>query len=219
MSYIKYLMSKRKHLYSIFDKLAYMSDKKSIAERVFDYIDEEPYIQICLKQDLINFSSLARQIQIKLEIKNFDAIVVAIRRYQEKQKPVQAYTQKIKEVLMKSKMEIRTGINIYLVKKVTEQTLNSNYTHVIRGFDYFLVITDMKINDAIKKNENMTEIRIKSPPEIEEVPGIVYTLTQALFERNINIAETYSCYTDTILIIDKNDLLKTVTCLNKLGIM
>ena len=49
-----------------------------------DYISEHPYVKDCLKKGLINYSSLTRQICSDLDLnvkKNFDAVLIACRRY------------------------------------------------------------------------------------------------------------------------------------------
>ena len=49
-----------------------------------NYIAERPSLQMALRQDLINYSKLARQICKEHKIKQFDAVLISIRRYAEK---------------------------------------------------------------------------------------------------------------------------------------
>ena len=62
--------------------------------------------------------------------------------------------------------------------------------------------------DVLKKNENCTTIIIKSPEEIETTPGVVAFLTSLLSEQNVNVVEFISCWTETIMVVDRKDSLR-----------
>ena len=131
------------------------------------------------------------------ELKNFDAVIMAIRRYRHKLKFAKGIEEKIADILRNSKVEMRTGINVYILKDIelNAKQLSDAYAHVIKGFNYYLIITQKGLNlpNLIKKHTNLVEIRIKSPAEIESTAGIVFVIYQKLFEHSINIVETYSC--------------------------
>jgi len=62
------------------------------------YVSEHPSIKDCLKKGLINYSSLTRQITKDLNIdlkKNFDAILIACRRYYRKVRSEETNEKKI----------------------------------------------------------------------------------------------------------------------------
>ncbi len=192
----------------------------SAAKQVFAWIKERPYIVYALKKDLINFSSLARMIQKELNIKNFDAVIVAIRRHQKGIDIVKSTGKEITELLKKSRLDIKTGVNVYIVKAGSAKDIEkTKCLHLIRGSNASTVITEERLEmDCIKKRENMLEVKIISPPEIENVAGVTAYICSALAERSINIIETYSCYTDTIFIFDKKDLARVVETLEVIGI-
>ncbi len=161
-----------------------------------------------------------------LNIKRFDAIVVAIRRYQHMMKHRVDTSEEINEILKNSILEIKSGINIYIIKNPTYfpflmKELEHAYCHLIKGYNYFLIITDknLRLPKTVQKHKNVIEIRIKSPENIEKVPGVVFLIYKKLYERGINIIETYSCWTDTILLIEKKDLAAVLEILNdELGV-
>lgn len=191
----------------------------SIAKQVFSWIRERPYIVYALKKDLINFSSLARMVQKELNIRNFDAVIVAIRRYQEGIDIVKSTGKEIMELLGKSRLEIKTGVNVYIVKPHSVKDLGKSYLHIIKGSNAATIITEESLDiGCIKKKEHMLEVKIISPPEIENITGVTAYICSSLAERGINIAETYSCYTDTIFIFEKKDLTKVVETLESIGI-
>jgi hypothetical protein len=189
----------------------------SSAERVFKWLKKYPYIIWALKNDLINYSALARKIQKELEIKNFDAVIVAIRRYQRQLKPI--VDPKINEIIEKSRLDIRTGVNVYILEKSKHNFLNNMKDfHLICG-DFTTLITHEKLDvDTIRKHENVVEVRLKSPAQIESMPGFVAYLYERIGELGINIIETYSSYTETIFIIEKADLIKILNLFEALGV-
>lgn len=194
-------------------------EKLSIAEQTFRWIKKYPFIIYGLKKDLINFSSLARKIQEETKIRNFDAILVAIRRYQKQIRWIED-DKRIIEVLRGSKLEIKTGVNIYSMKSLDMELLKKiKDFHLITGIDRVeLVVTDHRL-DLEPKWENVVEIRILSPTSIETIPGVVAYVTSALAERGINILKMYSCHGDIgTFVFDKKDLPKVIEVLESIGI-
>jgi hypothetical protein len=192
-------------------------DKHSIAEQVFLWIEHHPYLRLALKNGYVNYSSLARSIQDELSIKNFDAVVVAIRRFYEKVKPRPHILQGVLDILAQSQLEIRTGINVYIVKELGE--IKADYYHLIKGSRHQIIITDQRLDIPYEKvTEGVVEVRIRSPEAIESEPGVILEIYQKLFERGVNIVETYSAYTDTVIIVEKSCLMAALEALNSLSV-
>ena len=200
---------------------------QSITKLAEEYISNHPSVKDCLKNDLINFSSLSRQIAEELDLnlkKNFDAILIACRRYQRKLKKEEILESKILKILKNSKIEIKNKvIAVVLEKDVFFGTLQNlekdikkrkEIFRIIEGASAITVITTEEFLEPIRKyfknkiiveNTNLAEITIKSPKEIEEVPGTYAYLCSLFGENNINIVETLSCWTDTIFLVDEKD--------------
>ena len=53
----------------------------SVAKLTKKYIENHPSVNDCIKNNLINYSELARQICDKNKIDKFDAVLIACRRY------------------------------------------------------------------------------------------------------------------------------------------
>jgi aspartokinase len=190
----------------------------SIAKQVFEWLENYPYLKWGLKNDFVNFSSVARKIQKELNIKNFDAILVAIRRYQENLRLIE--NTKIKEIIKECSLEIRTKINVYVTKNMDFDVLkNIGKFNLVSGKEWYVLITDKKLKlNTIKYEEEVVEVSIKSNKEIENCPGFAAFIYSSLAEAGINIIETYSMWTETILILNKKDLANTIYCLEKIGI-
>ena len=189
--------------------------EKPIAKRVHAWIRERPYLVWALKKGFVNFSSLARAAQEGLNVKNFDAVIVAARRFGDA--PI-SDGRGIISLLKNSRLEIKTGVNVYILKS-QDIDRKAVYLHAIKGSNATTVITEKPMDvPCIRKNEGMLEVRIVSPPEIESNTGFMAYVCSALAERGINIQETYSCYTDTIFIFAKKDLAAVVETLESIGI-
>ncbi len=207
----------------------------SITKLTENYILEHSSIKDCLKNGLINYSSLSRQIasELKLDLKkNFDAILIACRRFKRKLKKEEVHENKILKILKESKIEIKNKIIavvlekdiffenlIYLEKEIKKK---KEIFRVIESASGITLITTEDFLDLIKKyfknkiileNKNLAEITIKSPKEIEITPGTYAYLCSLFGENNINIVETLSCWTDTIFLIKEDDVGKTMNLL------
>ncbi|PLW80205.1 hypothetical protein C0585_03575 [Candidatus Woesearchaeota archaeon] len=187
-----------------------------------NYIKNRPFIQIALGHDLINYSKLARIIGNELDISQFDAILIACRRYKEKLKPKKSLG--IIELLKKSNMTINTNISTIIVEKnqcidYLTELQKQNDTRIIKGESAVTIITNKdKLKEVekrfkysiLKKTENLVEIIIRSSQKLEKIPGVTGYLYSLFGENDINIIETMSTWTDTIIIIENKDLSKVL---------
>lgn len=209
--------------------------KTNITKLTERYILEHPSIKDCLKKGMINYSKLTRQIAFDLKIdlkKNFDAVLIACRRHSRKIKTEPTLEASILNILKKSKVEIKNKIiavaiekNIYWdnlleLEKIARK--KSEPFHIIEGTNSITLITGEEFIDKIKKlfknklikeSRNLVEIIIKSPREIENVPGVISYLYSLLAENGINIIETMSCWTDTLFVIKEEDIGRVMTLL------
>ena len=191
------------------------------------YIAEHPSIKDALKKGMINYSKLARQVAKDLEIdlkKNFDAILIACRRYYRKVKDEAILERKIRQILKESKVQVKNKIiavvlekNIYmddLLNLEKDAKKKQEDFRIIEGANAITIITTEEFLDRIQKsfknkilreNKQLAEITIKSPQEIESTSGVISYLYSLFGEHGINITETMSCWTDTIFIIKEED--------------
>ena len=204
----------------------------NITKLTENYILEHPSIKDCLKNGFINYSSLSRQIasDLNLSLKNnFDAILIACRRFKRKLKKEQVHENSILKVLKESKIEIKNKIiavvlekDIYfenLINLEKEIKKKKEIFRIIEGISAITIITVEDFLDLIKKyfknkiileNRNLAEITIKSPKEIETTPGTYAYMASLFSEHNINIVESLSCWTDTIFLVREDDVGKAI---------
>ena len=207
----------------------------NITKLTENYIREHPSIKDCLKHGIVNYSSLSRQIAAKLNLNlrnNFDAILIACRRYERKLKSEIVSENKILKILKESKIEVKNKIIAVVVDKDVffgtllnlekEIKKRKEIFRIIEGISAITIITTEEFLDNINKyfknkiileNRNLAEITIKSPKEIETTPGAYAYLCSLFGENNINIVEALSCWTDTIFLVDEEDAGKVINLL------
>ncbi len=206
----------------------------NIQKIIEEYIITSKSIKDCLKNGLINYSALTRKIskELKLKEKDFDAILVACRRYSDKLKKQGSYERQIKNILKNSKLEIKNKVVVIVVEKniffnnlvnlQKEIKTKNELLRIIEGINSITIITSEEFlqntkelfqNKIIKISENLVEVTLKSSEKLEEVPGVMAYIYSLFGEYEINILETMSCWTDTIFIIKEQDLPQTMNIL------
>jgi aspartokinase len=56
------------------------------------------------------------------------------------------------------------------------------------------------------KTEDLALVTVTSPERIEGVPGVIAHMLLLLANRDINVVELMSCWTDTLLVVDRADV-------------
>ena len=214
-----------------------MPDKKSIAEIVREYIGAHPSIMDCLKYGIINYSALSRMIMDEYKIDNMVAVLIASRRYAEElQKEKKFLEKKIKLILKKSRINIKTKVATVTLKPgwyvfmklepVLKKTLSEGYLiNIIQGSqgitlilleDYLEEVTDLiGKENVLRVSKDLVEISVKSPEDIGDTPGVVSYLSSNLSSVGINVIETMSCFMDTIFVVDEKDMVLAFEALNR----
>ena len=197
--------------------LIHDKSKMTVAQNVRNHLRNKPYLLEALEKGIVNLSELSRQIQKDLKINDTSAIKAALRRYSEElQKHKQKREEKVLQLLK------RSGIAVYDRKSViiTAKELNSKTGMKVDLLDKFVYLLDRsdlpERVSALIKHENCTMIVVHSPEELEATPGVVAFLATLLAEQNVNIVEFISCWTETIMVVDKKDSLKAYEVLSNL---
>ena len=204
----------------------------NIQKQTEEYISAHPAILDSLKNGLINYSKLARLICKELNIKSFDAVLIACRRSYYKFKKSKAQEQQIVDILKRSRIEVKNKIIVVVLEKQVyydsvlelgkEIKRKAETFHVIESNNAITLITSEdfleKINSKFKQRiinlqTNLAEVTLKSPKELETTPGVMGYLFSLLAQNNINIVETMSCWTDTLFVVHDNDIQKIINVL------
>ena len=189
----------------------------TIAQNVRKHLQNKPYLLEALEKGIVNLSELARQIQEELKISNTSAVKAALRRFSEElQKHKQKREEKVLQVLKRSAMAVYDRKSVIITTKEIN-TKTGMKVDLLNKYVYLLDRGDLpqRIN-AIVKHDNCTMIVMHSPEELEATPGVVAFLTTLLAEQNVNIIEFISCWTETIIVVEKKDSLKAYEVLSNL---
>ena len=209
----------------------------SISKTVQGLVDEDLSLQDALQRNYANYSAIARMFKPKIkdeigEEVNIESIITAVKRAKVNYRILQG---KITKVIAGSGLNIRTDMakvsvektkgNLEKIRKLLS-TFSAEFLQVLEGNSVITLISDInsfnKIisifvkKDIIDQKKNLSTIIIKSPDEITSTPGCVQAFYNAVSRRHINIEETMSCYTETILVLAMDDISKTFAALTDL---
>lgn len=207
----------------------------SVARQVRDYIDERPSIAFGLKLGIVNHSALARMIAKEVGLRKEEAILAACRRYPSTRMP--GYREDVvKRILRRSRVETRTKVATVTVVQgvdvlqrlgdVVEELLDENRVcRLIQVSQGTVIIIDddsvprvtrrLREGQLVSVSKNLVEIAVTSPETIETTPGMLAFLATSLASRGINIVQAMSCYTDTIFLLERNDMTEAVDVLTR----
>ncbi|HUS56981.1 MAG TPA: ACT domain-containing protein [Thermoplasmata archaeon] len=209
-------------------------DKPSVAETTRKFIDRHPSIRDCISKDLVNFSSLSRMIMKETGVKHEEAVLAASRRYAAKLSKTD-FEGAIMDVLEESRLELKTRICIVVAKnewvvlrnleeivrkilseKSTMQVIQSTNGITVVSEDKYLpsIIRAIGEDHILSVKQNLAEITVKSPPRIEDVPGTFAYVMSMLSEQGVNLLDAMSCYTDTIFVVTREDMMRAFEILS-----
>lgn len=206
----------------------------SIAEAARLIVSGKPSILDGMRQGVINFSALADMIKDQVVEKvgkkevNVDSIKMALMRYAEELKSKkQLLERRIAEVAANSILELKNDVAVLTINQkgfiirldeILKAIDSFRFLQLTQGTETFTVVTDLyskkKIVEVVGESNIILEIDdqsaiiIVSPKQIIEVPGVIAYITDLLSTNGINITQIISCYTDTLLIVDRKDALE-----------
>src|ERR671931_1447369 len=209
---------------------------KSISYAVREIINNDASFQDSLQYAYCNISALARIIkpqidQILSRNINIESIVTALKR---SRKVYNFQEHSIASILANSSISVKTDVakvsankskkTIEKVAKALTQNVD-NFVSVSESilsitlvFDDILIydVKRMFTHDILEIEDDLAAIIVHSPEEIIKTPGCAITLYNQLARRHINIEDTVSCYTDTIVLVKMADVAKAFNALTDL---
>jgi hypothetical protein len=204
---------------------------------VQNLIDQDLSLQDALQRDYANYSAIARMLIPKIKEPensdvNLESVITSVKRAKTNYTLLQG---NITKVVAGSGLTIRTDMAKVSVKKSKENlekirktlaTFSGDFLQVIEGNSIVTLISDLisfnKISstftkkDIIDQKKNLAKIIIRSPNDITSTPGSIQAFYNAVSRRHINIEETMSCYTETIIVLAMEDVSKAFSALTDL---
>lgn len=210
---------------------------QSIAKITRELIESELGIQDAIARDYANISGIARLLKPKIEKMsntsiNEEAIITAIKRITPRYNSI---NNEIMDIISKSNINVKTGVAKLSVSKnkgnqeKIQNTLIKNkeeFIQISEATSALTIIYSHKFRNEFIKKFNKSEILedsmdlaaiiVHSPIEVIQVPGFVFTIYGQVAKRQINIEDTVSCFTDTIIIVRTKDVATAFSALNEL---
>jgi len=209
----------------------------SISKIVQNLIHGDLSLQDALQRDYGNYSAIARMLKPKVEeilgrhVK-LESLITSVKRAKTGYKPLRG---RMTKVVAGSVINIRTDVAKVSVEK-TKRNLQKirktlvdfpqEFFQVIEGMSAITLVFDQKLfdeicsmfqeKDVLDKKQNLATIIIRSSDEIIHTPGCVLAFYNTVSRRHINIEETMSCFTDTIIVLGMEDVSKAFAALTDL---
>jgi aspartokinase len=214
------------------------NNEKSITNAVKEVVNNDLSFQDSLQRDYCNISALARIIKPKIDLmlngKNtsIESIVTALKRsrrdYNVPERPIAS-------ILAASTISVKTDVakvsaekskkTIEKVAKAMMQNIG-NFISVSESImSITLVFDDVLLEDVkamfahddiLEIEDDLAAIIVHSPEEIIKTPGCAIAFYNQLARRHINIEDTVSCYTDTIVLVKMEQVGKAFNALTDL---
>ncbi|RLG77885.1 MAG: hypothetical protein DRO12_00885 [Thermoprotei archaeon] len=212
----------------------------SISQIVKEVVTSDPCTLQCIINDIVNYSKLSRRIatlvsELVGRDVSIDTIKMALIRFADKAiKEFSLLKRDVVDILARSSIEIRTGITVLTLRNIGFAKIAPLVPSLTQKARFIAIMQSLLVTTLVLDNETAEEIVQKlekdyvvqlqkdyaaivivSPIEIMYTPGVVAYITNVLALNNINIVHIESCYTDTIIVVSKGDLLKAFQVLSK----
>lgn len=181
----------------------------SVAEEVEEWVENRPYVQSALAEEIVNYSALARKIQDEVD-GSHEAVKMALRRLSEDLKN-QRKTRRtnIGEVMEGTSVKLENNLQVCKSEGKCEGIVKAETQHG------FTAVQKSGKDCSGEIIEDQVMLSLKSPENLEQTPGVLSYILSILAAQDINITEFISCREDTHLVIDEEDATETFELLNK----
>jgi aspartokinase len=200
-----------------------------LSEIIRDEMQTSPSIRIDIQKNIINIRALAKHIKKRGNLAySLDAIISAIRRYQETIE--EKIDEEPKKLMINSKLSVKNQISSIMLDKNEEvlKTLPKIFekvemvqhtvlriVHAQRSLKIFVdqallaQVTSLFSEKNIKKIEkDLGEVIIDLNEKSWRKLGILSTLTSQMYLNRINIIECLTCIPEIVFIVKEDDLMK-----------
>jgi len=201
----------------------------SLAQECRNVVSRYPYMLDGLREGVVNYRAVARKTKPEVEESvgrevDIEAVTTAVRRYGEELQERDDEHERVRSLLSESRVSLRGDVVSITATKFGELPRFGGFTHLVRGSDYTTVVTDdenaREVRDAVEgevveRIDNLTCITVESPNDIVDVPGVLARMVSRFSSEDINIVDITSCYTETIVVVEKRDSVKALETLEE----
>ena len=208
----------------------------SISRIVQHLIENDLPIQDALARGYGNYSAIARILKPKVEEicgrkVDIAGIITAVKRARAAYAPKKEYCR----IVAESRITLRTDLAKISVEKTRRNLEKARlisadfpeaFFQVLEGISTLTLITDEGIfenvrsifrkDEILSEKHNLAALIVQSPKEIVDTPGCIAAFYNPISRAHINIEETASCYTETIITLRMEDAAKAFSILSDL---
>lgn len=219
---------------------AELAKRPSVADRTREYIDQHPGIREALRDDIVNFTALARKIQGEWELPNEEAVTIACRRYQHELRGEPPGLVHVRAIVARSRLQVHTRVAMVRFHddwELVDRLLTTGRRTLAGrpGRPLFQVLEGMMAGTVlceesmlatvlgvipsariIRIERDLATLAFRSLPEVAETPGVFAYMAEALVRRGVNCRETVSVHTDSTFVFRATDVIQAYQVLSAL---
>ncbi|HIE18906.1 TPA: hypothetical protein EYP75_04190 [Candidatus Bathyarchaeota archaeon] len=210
--------------------------ESSISKIVQNLIENDLPIQDALARGYGNYSAIARILKPRVEEiygrkVDIAGVITAVKRARVTYTPKTEYH----KIVAESRITLRTDVAKISVEKTRRSLEKARlisadfpeaFFQVLEGASTLTLITDEGIFDEVRsifrkeeilgEKQNLAALIVQSPHEIVDTPGCIVAFYNPISRAYINIEETVSCFTETIIVLRMEDAAKAFSILSDL---
>ena len=209
----------------------------SIISAVREEVDFDLSVQDALARRYVNLSALARLLTPKVSRRtkrkvSVEGVMTALKRLRKAYSPA---SHDIAKVIAGSVVNMRTHVSKLSVEK-NRRTLHAvasmlakhqeDFIQVSESLSVITLIFDQRLHRRVKRElsggeilaegDDLAAVIVQTPVKIVSTPGCVIAFYNQLSRRHVNMEDTVSCHTDTIMVVKVKDAGKAFEALTEL---
>ena len=209
----------------------------SVSRAVREEVESDFSVRDSLARNYANLSALAKMLLPKVEARTGrkageQGVLSALKRVRE---TTSTRGDGVGKVVAASIVNVRTSVSRLSVEK-TRKTLQAvssllsvyqeDFIQVSESLASITLIFDQRLHGKVKKalagtevleeGEDCAALTVHSPEQIISTPGCVSSFYDQLARKKVNVEDTVSCYTDTILVVSMKDASRAFEALTEL---
>ena len=212
----------------------------SVNRAVKEEVDSDFSIQDAMARGYVNISALARlmtpRVARRMRVRAKDVSEVGVSSALKRLRSAySAASPTVAKVIGGSVVNVRTHVSRLSVEK-TKRTLQNvsslladhqgDFIQVSESLSSITLIFDQRLHKKVRRTldggevldegEECAAITVHSPRQIMNTPGCVSAFYDQLSRKNVNVEDTVSCYTDTIMVVRMKDASRAFEALTEL---
>ena len=205
-----------------------------------DEVSSDLSIQDAMTRDYVNLSALARllvpKVAARTKRKEKEVSEVGISTALKRLRGSYSVSSpRVSKVIANSAVSVRTHVSSLSVEKTKRSlqtvstllsTFPNDFIQVSESLSSITLIFDQRLHARVKRSlagaevleegEGGAAITVHSPREITTTPGCISSFYNQLSRRRVNVEDTVSCYTDTIMVVAMKDASRAFEALTEL---